>query len=115
MIEVVSAAAQEAVTPGQLVVLAPREGFEVTAGSPVQFSWLTMPGAAAYRLELRSAARVVLNAVVGAGVAAYTSPPWALEGADTELRRVVAIDARARPIARSDWSTIPVANPRGSS
>jgi hypothetical protein len=98
------AAAQEAITLGTLSLLLPGEGMEVGAGSPVNFSWITIPEATAYRLELRSDSAEILNAVVGAGTAAYTTPPWALREPGTELRwRVVALDAQGRGVARSEW------------
>lgn len=97
-------AAQAAATQRELVALLPRDGAEVAAGSPVPFSWSTVPGVAVYRLEVRSAAAVVLNAAVAAGTGSYTSPPWALAAADTTLEwRVVAVDANARTVVRSDW------------
>jgi hypothetical protein len=101
------AAAQEAASLGKLLTLLPDEGADVAAGSPVQFSWLTIPRAAAYRLELHGAAGTVLNAVLGAGATSYTSPPWLLEAAETELQwRVVALDAHARSLARSNWRSL---------
>lgn len=101
------ASAQVVVTPDKLDLHRPGTGTQVRAGSPVQFSWSTLPGAAAYRLELRGAAATVLNAVVGVGASSYTSPPWALKEPDTELQwRVVAMDDEARSMARSDWRTL---------
>lgn len=98
------AAAQEAVTPGTLTLLLPGEGVEVSTGLPVNFSWLTIPEASAYRLELRSGTATILNAVVGARTAAYTAPPWILKESGETLRwRIVAMDSLGRPVARSDW------------
>lgn len=97
-------ASQPDASRGELAALLPRDGAEVAAGSPVHFSWSTIPGAAAYRLEIRSAAGAVLNAAVAAGAGSYTSPPWALAEAGTALQwRVVAVDANARSMMRSDW------------
>jgi hypothetical protein len=101
------AAAQEAVTLGNLTPLLPGDGMEIAAGSPVNFSWVTIPEANAYRLELRSETAEILNAVVGAGRAAYTTPPWLLEEPGVKLRwRVVALDAKGRPLARSGWKEL---------
>jgi hypothetical protein len=98
------AAAQEAITLGSLTLLLPGDGVEVGSGSPVNFSWITIPEANAYRLELRNATAEVLNAVVGAGTAAYTTPPFALKEPEAELRwRVLALDAQGRSVARSAW------------
>jgi hypothetical protein len=98
------AAAQEAITLGSLTLLLPGDGLEVGTGSPVHFSWVTIPEASAYRLELRDETAEVLNAVVGAGTASYTTPPWLLKTATTALRwRVVAVDPEGRSVARSDW------------
>jgi hypothetical protein len=100
----VIAGAQEAITLGTLGLLLPGEGAQAGVGSPVEFSWLAIPGAVAYRLELRGAAGAVLNAAVGAGESSYTSPPWALKEENAELMwRVVAMDAKARVKARSVW------------
>jgi hypothetical protein len=98
------AGAQEALTLGTLRAVLPGSGVEVAPGSPVNFSWVTMPAASAYRLELRSETREVLNAVVGAGTATYTTPPWMLQEPNSTLRwRVVALDAKGRTVARSGW------------
>jgi hypothetical protein len=98
------AASQKALTPGTLELLLPNEGTQVSTGTPVQFSWLALPGAVAYRLELHGGAQAVLTAAVGGSVSSYTSPPWALKDADTELLwRVVAMDAEARSLAHSPW------------
>jgi hypothetical protein len=106
-------ASQAAANQRELVALSPRDGAEVAAGSPVQFFWSTIPGAAAYRLEIRSTAAVVLNAAVAAGAGSYTSPPWALAEADTTLQwRVVAIDANARAMVCSDWRRVRTTGPR---
>jgi hypothetical protein len=103
---------QAPANPGKLVALLPRDGAEVAAGSPVHFSWSRLPGAAAYRLEIRSNAAVVLNAAVAAGAGSYTSPPWALAEADLTLQwRVVAVDANARTMVRSDWRRLRTTGP----
>jgi hypothetical protein len=47
------ASAQVVVTPGKLELLRPGTGTQVRAGTPVQFSWASLPGAAIYRLEVR--------------------------------------------------------------
>lgn len=103
------AAAQEAITIGTLSLLLPGENTEIGTGLPAVFSWVTVPGAAAYRLELESSGEELFNAVVPAGTASYTAPPWAFAESETGARwRVVALDDVGRSIARSDWRALRV-------
>ncbi len=103
------AAAQEAISIGTLSLLLPGENTEIGSGLPAIFSWVTVPNAAAYRLELTSDTGELLNAVVTAGVASYTAPPWAFAQAGEGVRwRVVALDDVGRSVALSDWRTLRV-------
>jgi hypothetical protein len=101
------AAAQDAIVVGKLSLLLPGDDMEVDTGLPVNFSWITIPEASAYRLELRGPSSEILNGIVGAGTAVYTSPPWLLKEQGAELRwRVLALDAEGRSVARSNWRAL---------
>jgi hypothetical protein len=77
---------------------------------PVSFSWLTIPGAVVYRLEVSNDDGEVLNAVVPAGVASYNSPPWALASAGDRVRwRIVALGGTGQTLGRSEWRELRVA------
>ena len=103
------AAAQEAITVSTLSLLLPGENTEIGAGLPAVFSWITVPAAAAYRLELESDSEELFNAVVPSGTASYTAPPWAFAESGVKARwRVVALDDDGRGIARSDWRRLRV-------
>jgi len=103
------AAAQEAITASALSLLLPGENTEIGTGVPAIFSWVSIPEAAAYRLELESNSEELFNAVVPAGVASYTAPSLAFAESDADARwRVVALDDVGRSIARSDWRALRV-------
>jgi hypothetical protein len=103
----VLAAAQESLDQRVLPLMLPGAGVSLSAGVPVTFSWLTDTGAAAYRLEVRSQAGDVLNAVVPASAASYTAPPWMLGAGASDVRwRVIALDRDGRSIAASEWRPI---------
>jgi hypothetical protein len=104
------AAAQDAIVSNDLTLLLPGAAAEVGAELPASFSWITIPQARAYRFELRNLSAEILTAVVGAGTAAYTTPPWALREAGAQLRwRVVALDAQGRSVAQSSWRQLETA------
>ena len=104
------AAAQDAITKGTMSLLLPGADARVGTGLPVSFSWLTIPGAVVYRLEVSNDDGEVLNAVVPAGVASYNSPPWALSSAGDLVRwRIVALGGTGQTLGRSDWRELRVA------
>lgn len=104
------AAAQDAIMKGTMSLLLPGADAKVGGGMPVSFSWLTIPGAAVYRLEVSNDEGEVLNAVVPAGTASYNSPPWALASAGDVVRwRIIALDGTGQTLGRSDWRELRVA------
>jgi hypothetical protein len=104
------AAAQDAITKGTMSLLLPGADAQVGSGMPVSFSWLTIPGAVVYRLEVSNDDGEVLNAVVPAGVASYNSPPWALASAGDRVRwRIVALGGTGQTLGRSEWRELRVA------
>jgi len=105
------AAAQDAITKGTMSLLLPGADARVGSGLPVSFSWLTVPGAVVYRLEVSNDDGEVLNAVVPAGVASYNSPPWALSSAGDRVRwRIVALGGTGQTLGQSEWRDLRVAS-----
>jgi hypothetical protein len=98
------AAAQIAITQGTMSQMLPGDNMSIGGGVPINFSWITIPEAAAYKLEVKDNDDTLLTAVVPASRASYTSPPWAFNETEGQFEwRVVALDIDGRSLARSDW------------
>jgi hypothetical protein len=88
-----------------LTLLAPAEG-AVVAAAGGELSWIDIPQADVYRIEIESGAAVrVLSALVQRGIATYRLPPFLKDRSpDGTFRwRVVAIDVVGRDIRSSEW------------
>lgn len=96
--------------PGDLRLLAPAEGTAAAAGD-VDLSWLELPQADVYRVEVEDAsANRVLSALVQRGIGSYRLPPFIKDRAPGgQLRwRVVAIDVTGREVRGSAWRRLTV-------
>jgi len=96
--------------PTDLRLLAPAEGAVVATGS-AELSWLDLPQADVYRVEVEDASgNRVLSALVQRGIGTYRLPPFVKDRAPGgQLRwRVMAIDVTGREIRGSAWRRLAV-------
>lgn len=97
----------ETVVSSQLKPLSPVADAAVSAGSPIEFSWIETGGRSAfYRIEVRSESdEDLVAAVVPRGPGLYRAPAWLLEkAAGKGMRwRVIALDLVGREVSRTEW------------
>jgi len=96
--------------PDDLRLLAPAEGAVAAAGA-IELSWLELPQADVYRVEVEDASgNRVLSALVQRGIGTYRLPPFIRDRAPGgQLRwRVMAIDVTGREIRGSAWRRLAV-------
>jgi hypothetical protein len=91
-------------TPPTLRLLLPAEAAPIETGSLLEFSWMTLPRAAYYRLTIETRDGTPVHAaIVEAGTSHYRAPPWVGQQ-DGRLRwQVSALDRSGRDIGRSAW------------
>ncbi|MCI0436351.1 MAG: hypothetical protein L0271_22320 [Gemmatimonadetes bacterium] len=97
-------------TDDEVPLLAPIDGDSIGGDRPLEFSWLDVPRAAVYRLEIETGdGRAVAGALVRAGIGFYRAPPWLAERESGTLRwRISALDPIGNVISRSAWRTLTV-------
>ena len=79
---------------------------EAVEPAALEFSWVALPAAVVYRLEIRNRQdQQVHAALVPAGTTTYRAPAWLKDKVtDGALQwRVVALDATGRPVRTSEW------------
>jgi hypothetical protein len=91
----------------KLQLMLPQDEYAWNTGAPLNFSWVDVPNATLYRLEVEADGKSILSALVKPGVSQYAAPPWLAERAGKPLRwRVIALNQQGEIVARSDWRSI---------
>lgn len=89
-----------------LTPVEPTEGAALPPAEPVRFSWVPLPGAFLYRVEVQDAeGEEVLVALRQPAVAAYQAPVWLSDRLPDGVLswRVLGLDADGRTTAASEW------------
>jgi hypothetical protein len=99
-----------AVDPRALQLIAPAHDQRLGAGDALVFAWVQTEPTPLARLEVEVDGKVAYSALVKAGTGSYAAPPFVRQQlAGKRARwRVVALDARGEPAARSEWRAFAV-------
>ncbi|MFK7975431.1 MAG: hypothetical protein AB8C02_04810, partial [Halioglobus sp.] len=96
-----------AATADSLSLLLPVNNFDFFPGQLATFSWLPVPSAKLYRLEVRSDDEEVFGAIIKSELDTYTLPAWVEVNSGDLLRwRVSAVGDNGAVTAVSEWRRI---------
>ncbi len=93
------------ITPSELSLVAPLQGFVAPKDVPLEFRWNERGSAPFHQLEIRDASNgVVLSAVLDPTARRYTAPSWLHTKTSGTLRwRVVSLDSEGEVLTSTPW------------
>ena len=93
-----------------LQLLLPRDDALLEARRPIDFTWIEVPNATFYELELQDAAgKNLLFAWLRSNLRSYRAPSWLKDKTETVRWRVVAKDQNGKAISESGFRTVRLA------
>ncbi|MBL8206662.1 MAG: hypothetical protein JNM09_20680 [Blastocatellia bacterium] len=95
-----------AITAGLQLIL-PRDNVQLDARRPIDFTWVQVPQASFYELEVQDAeGKNLLFAWFRSGLRSYRAPSWLKEKAEIVRWRVIAKDQNGKAISESGFRSL---------
>ena len=93
-----------------LQLLSPRNDALLDARRPLDFTWVEVPNAAFYELELQDAeGKNLLFAWLRSNLRSYRAPSWLKDKAEAVRWRVIAKDQNGKAIGESEFRSVRLA------
>ncbi len=94
----------------KITLLTPAPDARINAAEAFVFSWIDIPFAAVYQLEIRAEGEKVMSALIEAGQSRYVAPPWLADQADRILSwRVRALSSSGDELSATGWWNFKIA------
>jgi hypothetical protein len=88
----------------KITLLTPAPDTQIDSAESLVFSWIDIPYASVYQVEVRTPEQDVLSAVLQGGQSRYVAPPWLADQAGQELSwRVRALSSTGDELSATDW------------